>query len=274
VCNRHRVWTLGWGAAGCAGILTILASGACAKGASGGSGGSNTGGSGGSGATGGAATGGSSSGGSPGTGGTSATGGTTNTGGTTSSGGSGGALPPPPAEVQCTPEFAVLNDFSEYVGKFGSWLPGKITGGPLVFPVSALIQDFSEGTWHVTGTVSQDSGMNFYFNGYGPTEGTYCNLLDASAYTGGVMVDASGDPGPSGTLALIIEYFDGTGATASAQQPIPVTSAVETVKAPWTSFTGGTIDTSKISNITFSFTWSADLTSYPVDVVLDNVGFY
>jgi hypothetical protein len=255
----------------------MLAFSACSKGELGGSGGSNNGGSvgstGGSGATGGTATGGSSSGGSQGTGGIEATGGTLSTGGTMDSGGSGGSLPPPPAEVQCTPESAVLNDFSEYVGKFGTWLPGKITGGPLVFPVSALNQDFSEGTWHVTGTVSEDSGMNFYFNGYGPTEGTYCNLLDASAYAG-VMVDASGDPGPSGALTLTIEYFDSSGEAASAQQPIPVTSAVQTVKAPWTRFTGGTIDTGKISNIKFSFARSSDATSYTVNVVLDNVGFY
>jgi hypothetical protein len=98
--------------------------------------------------------------------------------------------------------------------------------------------------------------VNFWFNGIGTTSGTNCNLLDASAYSGGIQFDISGNPGPSSTLGAGIDYLNSSGTKVSTRYTITnVTSSVQTVKIPWASFAGGTIDTSKISGINFFFIW-------------------
>ena len=167
----------------------------------------------------------------------------------------------------------MLDNFSSSDGQFGTWATGKLAGGPNVY--GTVAQSFTNADWHVTGTVSDWSGMNFWFNGNGATAGTNCNLLDASTYSGGVQLDISGNVGTSGTLGMGITFVNASGMTVSTQYMITVTDSVQTVKIPWASFTGGTIETSRISGISFFFAWaSTGATSYAVDMVIDNIGFY
>ena len=181
---------------------------------------------------------------------------------------------------------------------FGS--SGSLTGGEYVYPTDAgaLTSDVSDSNWHISGTVDNYSGLGLYFDG--------CNRVDASKYKG-ISFTISGSMGDNqltlnvGTLndTLAAGWLNTHGGNSSdpgrciptsgdgqySQQgcsdpttKITVTSTPTVVSVLWSDFTGGSPDTSvktpaEITHISWTLPWAGSGTSYPVDLVIDDISF-
>jgi hypothetical protein len=196
---------------------------------------------------------------------------------------------------------ALFLDFSENDGSQANFgIPGEtFAGGSFVYP-SSLTEDFSDDSWHVTGTVDDWAGLGIYIQ-------DDCSPIDASAYRGFTVTISGTLPAGRGltmwlgtetnTVATswLVEHdaadvqltsgicipttdnqYDGTCENGSAD--VPVSETPETVELLWSDFTGGkpesTMNPAQITRFGFRFAWGGDSdTAYDVDVTLDDLGF-
>jgi hypothetical protein len=246
-------------------------------------------------------TGGSSAGGSAGSTTTTGNGGSGggNTG-TSTSAGSDGTLCPTPSQVitdfTYTPSDAGVST-SEV--RFGS--SGTLQGGESFYP-STLTSDVTQGTWHLSGTISDYSGFALYFD--------LCDHLDAKAFKGiSFKISGSVPQGNAITMGVGTIADTPTGAwmlspggktTAKATDAgrctptsgtqyyhpgcgdpttqIPVTSSPVVQSVTWATLTGGTPVASpnpaEITSIYWFFPWTGTgATPYTFDLVIDDLQF-
>jgi hypothetical protein len=175
-----------------------------------------------------------------------------------------------------------------------------LSGGTFIYPTS-MVSDMSASNWHITGTVSDYTGMGLYFNN--------CALVDASAYRGisftisgvtssstpnmltmGVSIAAdtvayswyvahdAGTSAPNfGTCYPASgNLYDGTCADPMRVFTIPTTA--QTVTILFSEFLGGrpvaTVNPAQITSIYWFFPWSGTgTTPFTVDVVIDDLSF-
>lgn len=130
------------------------------------------------------------SGGSPGTGGNLGTGGILGVDASTSV----------PICIGVAPASPLIANFDDGTGRtFGVYGIDPVVGGTNTQP-PLLRQDFSQGNWHVYGTVPQ-SATSFYLYWSCPSLTTGGCTLDASRYLG-IEFTISGNAGPTNTLTL------------------------------------------------------------------------
>jgi len=245
---------------------------------------------------------------SPGTGGSTGTGGTTSAGG--AGGGAGGTTGTTtgaaPGTKCAPPSQAVITDFTYAPLDGGTtstkdprFSAGTLTGGGSSYG-PGLTSDVTQGNWHLSGTVSDYSGFNIYFDN--------CDILDASKYKG-ISFTISGTGATSITMgvgtvedktsaAWLISKNDkdakatdsGTCTPTSGDNryytpgcadptlavTVPATAATQTVL--WTDLKGGAPSASPtptaITSIYWRFDWTGTGgTAYPVDLVIDNLKF-
>jgi len=219
-----------------------------------------------------------------------------------------------PPILQCTgtqPLSALISDFSIPAGAtepvaFGPW-GQRLTGGAYVYPDAAsasdpcaspstypLTESFSNGTWHVSGTVGTYSGMGVWWVcGVGSSKYANSCVIDASSYTG-ISFTVSGDAGPKGTMLLNVatpstlkRTVDSAGnpttcgkcsGTCSAALSVPVTPDAVTLSYTWAEL--GVTEPEAIATIVFQFSdpcnYSTGIcvpTPYSVDVGIDDLQF-
>ena len=247
------------------------------------------------------------------TGGASQTAGGTAAGGDSQAGGTpgaAGATDPCAAKTcastaNCTASpatQALISDFASNSGDFKSadaeWWT-KLFGATFVYPALdacvatqpsfPLTQNFSDASWHVTGTVGTYSGLGIWL--------APC-MADLSAYKG-ISFKISGNVGPKGTLIMGVATAGTSKATtttcspntatcvdgttdatkcAGATKTITVTSAVQTISVLWTDFIGGYPETSPVANSIVGLSWTLDwvwnntaANNYAVDFVIDDI---
>jgi hypothetical protein len=247
------------------------------------------------------------------TGGAATDAGGSTAGGASASGGTAGAAgatdPCAPkscaSTADCTaaaPTQALLTDFSSNSGDFKGtateWWT-KLFGGTYLYPAldacattqpaNPLTQDFSDGTWHITGTVGNYSGFGLWFSP--------C-MADFSAYKG-ISFKISGNVGTTAAVVMTVSTaatskkdattcspntatcVDGdTDATkcAPASKSIPVTSTATTVTVLWTDLTGGVPVASPSAASIVGIGWALDwlwsntaTNNYAVDFVIDDI---
>ncbi len=248
--------------------------------------------------------GGSATGGGDGTGATNTGTGSTGTG-TGGNGTAGGGSGDPDAVACPDAADALLLDFALGMGggsatpSFGDF-DAKFSGTTYSYPV-ALTSDVSGENWHISGDVADYSGFGLAF--------ADCYKVDASAFkgikltisgdTGGkpitlnvgtaadqitsAWMQANGDPDAApnfGRCTPADNQYDGTCGSPTYQ--ITVSGTPTTVQIPWAELTGGSpddsVDPSEITFIAWNFTppdgvGTASVVSYPVDVVVDDIGF-
>jgi hypothetical protein len=257
--------------------------------------------------TGGAATGGAGTGGA-GTGG-AGTGGA-GTGGAGTGGVVGGD---PNAVACGTASDAVLLDFAAGMGgassttdsTFGDFTT-TFSGGTFLYP-DALTSDVTGENWHISGELNDYGGFALYFadctkvdaSAYkgikftisGNTDGrpvtlnvgTAANTI-TSAWLQANKAASDPDVEPNfGRCTPAENRYDGTCSDATYQ--VTVTETATTVEIPWADLTGAkaggqaiAIDPSEITFIGWNFeapagAGTATVTAYPVDVVIDDIGF-
>ncbi len=197
-----------------------------------------------------------------------------------------------------TPE-AGLSDAGDIT--FGDFGPDSFSGGTFIYPTTTLTSDMSGGHWHISGTVSDYSGMGLFFN--------KCALLDAAAYKGisftisgtinsptantlnmGISIAANTvanswfvqydagtvDPNCGSCVPKSNNQYDGT--CLDPQTSFVITSTPSTVTLLWADFTGGkptpNIDPTTITHIAWFFPWTgAGAAPYAVDITIDDLKF-
>ena len=213
-------------------------------------------------------------------------------------------------ECNCTPQecdalkplSATILDF-ESCGddptqcQFGAYAPGELNGGTFTYPLTAdpcaedqtppaypIPSDFSEGNWHITGTVGTYSGFGLWF---GP-----CPLADLSDYAG-VSFTVAGDVGPTGTMTFRVSTASNTLAkvspavecypnsatctattcNADSNYTVTVTEETTTVEVRWEDLTGGAPSSNPIPTEITSFGFYFDYvgSEFPVDLVVDDL---
>jgi hypothetical protein len=168
---------------------------------------------------------------------------------------------------------------------------------------SQLTSDVTQGNWHISGTVSNYAGFNFFLRN--------CDRIDASMYKGiSFTISGSAPQGitfdvgivsdtPSGTWLLANGAAPATTTTTEAGRctptsntqnqyyhpgcgdpttPITVTASPVVQNVLWANLAGGTpvaspaaSDTSEITAISWIIPWSSG--SYAVDITLDDLKF-
>lgn len=186
----------------------------------------------------------------------------------------------------------VLADFTYAVGAvdmfgWGDYSPGSFSGYSYTYPTGNITQDISGSSWHISGTVSDYSGIGLGF---------ICQN-DASMFTG-VSFTIKGNPGSTGQMLLSmgtaandVNKIDGSsslgrcvpaateydGTCLSPRVTVPVSTAVATIKLKWADFKGGkprdSVDPKEISSLAWAFDWIAGATPFPVDVTIDDIVF-
>jgi hypothetical protein len=176
---------------------------------------------------------------------------------------------------------------------------GTLVGGGSSYG-AGLTSDVTQGNWHISGTVSDYSGFNIYFDN--------CDILDASKYkgisftisgTGTTSITMSvGTVADKASAAWLISKSDTSAKATDSGSCTPTsgdnryytpgcadpkvavtllaTAATQTVL--WTDLKGGSPLASPaaaaITSISWSFDWAATgVTAYPVDIVIDNLSF-
>jgi hypothetical protein len=233
------------------------------------------------------------------------------TGGTTSAAGAGGnaggttgATTAAATGKLCPlPTQALINDFTAPDGGVTSATDPRFTAGAMTGGGSSygptLTSDVTQGNWHFTGSVSDYSGFNIYFDN--------CDVIDASKYKGiaftisgnvtqGITMGV-GTVADKASAAWLISKADTqakatdsgtctpTGGdnryyTPGCQDPtlaIPVTTAPTPQKILWTDLAGGaplaSPDPKMLTSIYWIFQWSSTATAYDVDLVIDDIKF-
>jgi hypothetical protein len=225
------------------------------------------------------------------------------TGGTISEGGSGGGTTAASGCPQPLP--ALITDFETATApdatqvRFGG--NGVLSGGGSVW--GGLASEVVAGTWHISGTVTDYAGFNFYIDN--------CTPINASAYKG-LSFTLSGGATNQGTpvtlgmstindtpsAAWLISKGDtqaketdpgtctptsGNGryyhpGCADPSKSIDVPTAATPVSVLWTDLTGGQPDVSpkpdQIIAMYVNLPWTGSgATPYPADLTIDNLSF-
>jgi len=161
-------------------------------------------------------------------------------------------------------------------------------------PQYPLAQSFTEGNWHITGTIAsgQWAGMGLWF-------GTSCPVIDFSAYKG-LSFTIAGSAGPSGAISVSISTAANTkpntdttssnftcnsnSATCAVATCTPasltvgnITQTPQTVRVLWSDLTNGSPSTTpnpaEITGIAFNpaLDFSGSGSSYALDLVIDDL---
>jgi hypothetical protein len=243
-------------------------------------------------------TGGSSGSGAAGTTTASGTGGSAGVAGATGTTGNGTLCPPPdqlitnfaytPTDGAAPTEVSWGNFSTTFSGETNIYGPG-------------LTSDVSKGNWHISGTVSDYSGLQLLFNN--------CDHLDASKFTGiSLTISGSVPHGNAITMAVATiadtpsaTWLQANGDTTVAANAsgicvptsgtqyyhpgcgdptasVPVSSTATPVNLTWSQFTGGQPDASpnpaQITSIYWLIPWTGSTdTSYPVDITIYGLSF-
>ena len=159
-------------------------------------------------------------------------------------------------------------------------IPGACSDAAV--PAFPLTQDFSAGSWHVSGVVGDYSGFGIYLEP--------C-MIDLSAYTsisftiGGIVgatgeltfgVASSEDDEPNKCWTNVGTCTPDAGMCRSPHAQIAVPATPGTVTVHWTDLTGGvptpTLNTTQVTGFNFAFDCGSCLmTPYPVDLTIDDV---
>jgi hypothetical protein len=159
--------------------------------------------------------------------------------------------------------------------------------------------------WHISGTVSDYSGFNLYFDNVNS-----CNKVDASAFSGMTFTIWGSTASMMITMGIStlddavaygwLDAHDAGSATPAPGNCIPTSgtnqyyhpgcadptyafavtgtqAAPQTVTVHWTDFTGGqptaAVTPTGILSVYWNVPWSTGATSYPVDIHIDNLAF-
>ena len=238
-------------------------------------------------------------------GGTNGGAGATGTGaaGVVGGGGSGPALDGgsgPPVDAgplpHCStvaPTGPVIADFNASTAQtFGVYGIDPVIGSAFILPVGALVDgDFSQGNWHLTGSVTRPVTFGLDWNCPGVIDGI-CTL-DLSRYAG-IQFTMNSDVGVPDSLQLTIGTVQDEAPSASLCGACNVPDGIEsctdpkaqlfpktfgslpaTVRLTWTAFQSGDpyaySDQARVSAITWTLPAAPDGGSYPVDFTLDDI---
>jgi hypothetical protein len=180
----------------------------------------------------------------------------------------------------------------------GTWVAPGTSADPCAPnappPPYPLAQSFTEGNWHITGTIV--SGL---WAGAGLWFGTSCPVMDFSAYQG-ISFTIAGDAGPSGSINVSVStaanskpntdttsssftcYSNTATCTAATCTPASLTvgniaPTPQTVRLLWADFGNGmptaTPNPAEITAIAFTPTldWSGTASPYSLDLVIDDL---
>jgi len=224
--------------------------------------------------------------GAPGASGAGATG-----AGASGAGGEGPAVDagPLPHCSPVVPTGPIIADFNGLNGQaFGVSGVDPVVG--ITYVDSALVQDFSDGNWHIKGTVTAPVSFGFVWKCPGVIDGV-CTL-DLSRYAG-IQLTMDGNFGPTSTLTLSMGSIRDEAPNASACGTCNVPDGVETCTDPfatlrfstaisplmlsltWLSFQSGDpyafTDQQRVASMTWTLPAADDGGSYPVDFTLDDI---
>ena len=246
---------------------------------------------------------------STGTAGTLGGGGTTGTGGTGTSAKNCTVVPATAADMSIldftTPPAAGATP------SFGGYMMGsQYGGGTFIYPDKAteadqmgLSNDFSGGTWHITGLVKKYAGFGLYLTSvsdlsmFGGIQfdisGTFTMVGTAAPPAVGITMTVTDTPhevdslhtadgrATCGSCAPAATEYDGTCASGSKAITFNETSATQMIK--WNdltggrrppSFTGESPMPSKIDAIAWALPWGGDTSPpYMVDITIDNIKY-
>jgi hypothetical protein len=182
------------------------------------------------------------------------------------------------------------------------------SGGTYIYPDASVVptpafpltSNITASNWHISGTVGTYSGLGLYWNA--------CALLDASAFKGISMTISGSVPAPN-TLSLSVSTAEDTistewyakytvppatysptfgtcappgnnqydGTCTAPSKAIPVTATPTKVTILWADLILGkpqaSVTPSKLTGISFYFTWSGTAVAYPVDITIDDLSF-
>jgi hypothetical protein len=215
----------------------------------------------------------------------------------------------PTANTCPTPKTALITDFAytstdagtpATEATFGDYTT-TFSGGTFIYPDDAatgLASDITGSNWHIKGTVATYAGFGLFWNN--------CALLDASAYKG-ISLKISGTLPTPNTITMSVGTAEDTIATSwyaqnatppitptfgtcvpptsnqydgsctSPAKAIPVTATPTTVTIPWADLTGGkpqaSVTSSRLTGLSFYFTFSGTTAAYPVDITIDDLSF-
>jgi hypothetical protein len=217
---------------------------------------------------------------------------------------SAGGEPPPPA---CAPiSRASISDFTFMPGdspteaSFG--VDAAFQGGTFFYPSGGtLTSDVTDGSWHLSGTVSTTSGFGLYSSA--------CRPFDASAFTGiafSLWGSIEGDqpitfyvesaaqqvsslwanahennptdpdlPPNSGRCIPATTRYDGT--CREPRVMLTATPVPTTVEVPWADFAGGSPVSSVSSTEITVIAWALPVpgsSAYAVDLHIDDLRFF
>jgi hypothetical protein len=206
-----------------------------------------------------------------------------------------------------------LTDFSSnldsdhffHSGGVGDWI--SLFGGTWVAPVAAdpcattpavnpLAQSFTEGNWHITGTIAPGkwAGAGIWF-----ATSAACPVFDFSAYSG-FSFTIAGNAGPTGSIKVTVgtasnsapntdttsanftcysnaATCSGATCTAASVTVADITTTPQTVKVMFADLKGGapvsTPDPKEITGIGINpnIDWSGTGTEYSLDLIIDDL---
>ena len=211
--------------------------------------------------------------------------------GATGAGGEGPAVDagPLPHCSPVVPTGPIIADFNGLNGQaFGVSGVDPVVG--ITYVDSALVQDFRNGDWHITGTVTRPASFGFVWKCPEVIDGV-CTL-NLSRYAG-IQFTMVGNFGPTDTLTLSMGSIRDEAPGASACGACNVPDGVETCTDPfatlsfstaipgvmlsltWLSFQSGApsafTDKQQVASITWTLPAADQGGSYPVNFTLDDI---
>ena len=189
------------------------------------------------------------------------------------------------------PTGPVIADFDGFNNQaFGVSGVDPVIGITFVTP-GTLLEDFTNGNWHITGAVTGPVSFGFYWRCPGVIDGV-CSL-DLSRYAG-IQYTINGDFGAPDSLQLTIGTIqderptvafgcgicnvpDGIGACTDPYATLSFATAIPPamLSLTWLSFQSGDpyahTDQQRVASITWTLPAAADGGSYPVDFTLDDI---
>jgi hypothetical protein len=198
-----------------------------------------------------------------------------------------GPLPHCSAVAPTGPIIADFNGLNNQA--FGVYGVDPVIGATFVTS-GALLQDFTDGNWHLTGSVSGPVSFGLNWKCPGVIDGV-CTL-DLSRYAG-IQFTMNGNLGPSDWVTLSMGSIRDEPPAASACGVCNVPDGIETCTDPfatlrfstavppavlsltWIAFQSGDpyafTDQQRVASITWTLPAAEDGGSYPVDFTLDDI---
>jgi hypothetical protein len=200
-----------------------------------------------------------------------------------------GPLPHCASVVPTGPVIADFDDFNDQA--FGIFGVDPVVGGTFVDPPGSLVEDFSDGNWHLTGTVSGPVSFGFNWKCPGVIDGVCALDLSRNA---GIHLTLDGNIGSPGIILLTM----GTATDEVARPPFGcgtcVPNGIATCTDPFAAVAPGsivspalpvnvtwnfvedgdpfaTLDPGRVTGIAFTLPSATDGSSYSVDFTLDDI---